>query len=262
VSELATRPAATESRYAIQHDIERPHVRLGVIWFALVLLALLGGALALAVLYGGVAAVGALQTAKAWRRRRQRPSMPVAGVGAMLLPFAAIVSSQLTGATVLCLVIAALVAALLDERRRGVVTDSALTVQSALFIGLAAACVVLVYQYAPGAALALVILVSGYESGDYVVGSGAPNSFEGPLAGFAAVAVLSFSLFVVEPDPFDGAGVLVYGAVIGVLAPLGQLFASALLPEANVLASGLRRLDSLLLAGPAWFVLLGLGVGQ
>jgi len=43
-----------------------------------------------------------------------------------------------------------------------------------------------------------------------------------------------------------------------VLAPAGQLFASALLPTAGSPASALRRLDSLLLAAPVWCI--GIGV--
>lgn len=256
-------PSAKRSRhYAVYHDVKRPHVRLGVMWLALLLGALWLGEVALAVLYGLVAAVGALQTAKAWRRRRQRPNMLVAGLGALAMALAAVAGSRAVGAVVLLIVAAALGAALADERRRSTVADAGFTVRSSVFIGLAAASVVLVYEYQAGAALSLIVLACAYEAGDYVIGSGSPNPYEGPLAGFAAVAVLTFSLFVFEPQPFDDAGILIYGATIGVLAPLGQLAASLLLPDSRAVASGLRRLDTLLLAGPVWLVLLDLGVGQ
>jgi hypothetical protein len=52
----------------------------------------------------------------------------------------------------------------------------------------------------------------------------------------------------------------VFGGAVAVLAPLGQLFASALLPAAGAPASGLRRLDSLLLAAPLWCVAVGLAL--
>jgi hypothetical protein len=255
-------PSVEKRRYAVYHDVSRPHVRLGIIWLVLVLGALWLGELGLAGLYGLVAAVGALQTAKAWRRRRQRPNMLVAGLGALAMAVAAVGGSRLVGGVVLAIVAAAVAAAVADSRSRSTVDDAAFTVRSSVFIGLAAASVVLVYEYQAGAALSLIVLASAYEAGDYVIGSGSPNPFEGPLAGFAAVAVLTFSLFVFEPQPFDDAGILVYGAVIGVLAPLGQLAASWLLPDARAIASGLRRLDTLLLAGPVWLVLLDLGVGQ
>ncbi len=45
---------------------------------------------------------------------------------------------------------------------------------------------------------------------------------------------------------------------MALLAPAGQLVASALLPSATTPASGLRRLDSLLLAAPVWVWGVGL----
>jgi hypothetical protein len=86
--------------------------------------------------------------------------------------------------------------------------------------------------------------------------------WEGPLGGIATVGVLTFSLFVMNLSPFEDGGVVLYGAVLAVLAPLGQLAASAVLPTADDLASGQRRVDSVLLAGPVWAVLLVAGVGQ
>jgi hypothetical protein len=77
----------------------------------------------------------------------------------------------------------------------------------------------------------------------------------GFLAGAAAVGVLTFSLFVVALPPFGGSGVVPYGLAAAVLAPLGQIAASYVLPDGRALASGLRRLDSVLLVGPAWLVL-------
>ena len=53
--------------------------------------------------------------------------------------------------------------------------------------GLAAAGVVTAARYELGSALALVLFVTAYETGDYIVGSGARNSLEGPIAGCAAI---------------------------------------------------------------------------
>jgi hypothetical protein len=52
--------------------------------------------------------------------------------------------------------------------------------------------------------------------------------------------------------------VFVFGGFAALLCPLGQIAASAVLPRAEVRAPALRRLDSLLLLGPAWPILVGL----
>ena len=46
--------------------------------------------------------------------------------------------------------------------------------------------------------------------------------------------------------------------MVVLLAPLGQLLASGLLPTAKSPASSLRRLDSLLITAPVWCVGVGL----
>ena len=61
---------------------------------------------------------------------------------------------------------------------------------------------------------------------------------------------------VVEETSYTWLWVLL--GLVAVLAPMGQLFASALLPAAGAPASSLRRLDSLLLAAPVWCVGVGL----
>ena len=43
-----------------------------------------------------------------------------------------------------------------------------------------------------GSALALLLLASAYETGDYLVGSGARNPYEGPAAGASAIVVVTF----------------------------------------------------------------------
>ncbi|HET9541942.1 MAG TPA: hypothetical protein VFP02_02600, partial [Acidimicrobiales bacterium] len=102
----------------------------------------------------------------------------------------------------------------------------------------------------------LIIFVSVYEMGDYLVGSGSKNAIEGPLAGFAAIAVFAFALWVVTFVPFRDNALLAFGALAAGLCPLGQLMGSAVLPRSDAPASALRRLDSLLVLGPAWVVAL------
>jgi uncharacterized membrane protein YjfL (UPF0719 family) len=96
--------------------------------------------------------------------------------------------------------------------------------------------------------------VSVYETGDYLVGSGSKNAVEGPLAGFAAIAVFAFALWVVTFVPFRENSLLAFGAMAAGLCPLGQLLGSALLPRSDAKASAVRRIDSLLVLGPVWVI--------
>jgi hypothetical protein len=58
---------------------------------------------------------------------------------------------------------------------------------------------------------------------------------------------------VVHLPPFGEQDIVAFGILAAVLCPLGQLFGSVILPRADAPASALRRLDSLLLLGPAWY---------
>ncbi|MEQ1788774.1 MAG: hypothetical protein ABL966_17120, partial [Acidimicrobiales bacterium] len=137
-------------------------------------------------------------------------------------------------------------------------SDAGWTVQCALFPGLAALSMVLLARLDQGSAIALLLLVSAYETGDYIVGSGARNPYEGPAAGLSAIVVITFIISTLPISALSFGEAWFFGGVVAVLAPLGQLLASALLPAAASPASGLRRLDSLLLAGPAWCIGVGL----
>jgi hypothetical protein len=117
---------------------------------------------------------------------------------------------------------------------------------------------VLLARLDQGSAFALLLLASAYETGDYLIGSGSRNPYEGPAAGASAIVVLTF---IVSTLPISGLGfgeAWLFGGLMVLLAPVGQLFASAILPSAKSPASALRRLDSLLLAAPVWCVGIGL----
>ena len=113
---------------------------------------------------------------------------------------------------------------------------------------------VLLTRLDQGSAIALLLLASAYETGDYLVGSGARNPYEGPVAGIAAITVVTFIVSTLSISAFDVGQAWLFGGAVAVLAPLGQLLASALLPAAGAPAPALRRLDSLLLAAPVWWL--------
>ena len=81
------------------------------------------------------------------------------------------------------------------------------------------------------AAAVLVVVASAYELGDYIVGSGASNSIEGPLAGITTATLVALPLALVLVEPYDTGGValLVFAALA---CPFGQIVASAALPGA------------------------------
>ena len=247
-------------RYAVVYDIDGPRVRLGIAWFAINVVALAVGRGALAPLYALVAARAAQETSKAWRARGQRPHPLAAAASAGVVALAAAVSTAMFGAAVLVLAAAAVLAARARPSRRPWVVDAGYTVQCSLFAGLAAGGLLTAARYELGGAVALVLLVSAYETGDYLVGSGASNSLEGPLAGILAMAVITFCIAVLAIPPFDSPGTLAFGALAACLCPLGQLAASAVLPSASARAPALRRLDSLLVLAPVWAWSVGLYV--
>jgi hypothetical protein len=216
--------------------------------------ALVLGLPALAVVFAAPAALGAAQTARAWRLAGERPQVLVAAACAALLPLSVTFGSWGLGAGVLVATAVSVTAA--PGPGSQVVAVAAATIRSWLLVGLAAASVVALARIDLGAAVALVLLVSAFDCGDYLVGVDARWPAVGTMAGIAAVAVVTFALFVVVMPPFGGAPVAVFGAAVALLAPLGQVAGSAVLPDGRALASGLRRLDSYLLTGPAWLVLL------
>jgi len=235
--------------------------RFGLVWFVVAAAAAAIGLLALALVFAAVAGVAALQTVAAWTRDRKPPVQLVAGAVAVALPLAAAFGIALVGALTLVAVAAALVAAMLADlparraRRAGrppVLALAGLTLRCGLFPGLVAASAVLVARTDTTAFFILLILVSVYEVGSYLVGTGAASRVEGPLAGMAAAMVLTFALSVFQFGPFDSTAAWVFGGLVVVTAPLGPIVASTLAPDASVAGPGLRRLDSWMLAAPLW----------
>ena len=251
---------------AVVYDIDGPRVRLGLLWFFCVLIALLGGVIGLTVLFAPTAAVAAMQTARAIRKASTsaaapRPDRAVAGAGAALLVVAAAVTTGMVGIAILVVVVAALYVAWSDSsgraRRRPWVIDAAATVRASLFPGFAAACVIITARFELGSAVALLFVVAAYETGDYLIGSGAGNPYEGPVAGATAIVVVTFAITAGGVKPLAFPSSFVLGAAACLLCPAGQLLASLVLPSVTSRASALRRLDSLLLLAPVWALATG-----
>lgn len=234
------------------YDLDGPRVRLGVAWFVLALLCAWAGMVAVAVLFGVIAAVAALQTSAAWRRAGSRSNQLLAGIGALVVTLAATLGIAFTGLALIVFVLVALGFAYVQPGRLPPVLRAAVTVRSGFFVALAAASAVLIDRTDAAALITLIVLVSGYEMGDFLVGTGASNPVEGPVAGIAAVIVLTFAVSVFQFPPFESGSAWVFGGLAAVLAPLGRFAAPILLPVPDARVPALRRLDSYLLVTPVW----------
>lgn len=258
-SRVRSRPKSLGRRYAVVYDTTGPKVRLGMLWFVVAFAAIAIGPLAVAVVYGGAAGLAAAQTARCWRKRRQRPNDSAAALMAGAMGLGACFGAGGAGIAVIAGTIVAYVSATADTRSPNrAIADAGWTLQCALPPGLVALSMVLLTRLDQGSAIGLLLLVSAYETGDYLVGSGARNPYEGPAAGASAIVVITFILSTLPISALDFGEAWLFGGLVLLLAPLGQLAASALLPAAKAPASALRRLDSLLIAAPLWSWGIGL----
>jgi hypothetical protein len=253
------KPTLFNRRLAVVYDTSGPRITLGVIWFALVIGALVVGPGALVPLYGAMAALAGFQTASAWRTAGSQADRWVAALAGAAVVIGAAWGIGSLGLAILAAVVVALAVAALETKALRQGFDAAgTTLLSALPVGIGAAGVILTLRLEIGAAVTLVVLVAAYEVGDYLVGSGASSSVEGPIAGIVAIAATCLVVAVLRVPPFDGVPVFVFGGFAALCCPLGQVVGSALLPSVEARAPALRRLDSLLVLGPVWPVLVGI----
>ena len=237
-------------RFAYLPNPDGPHARLGVVWFVLACVACALGTIAVAVLFAVVAAIAAMQTSRAWVEAGRRATPLLAGVVAAVVPLASIVGPIGFGAGVAVAIAIAIVGGLVLR------SDLLVGLRAAILPAIAAGSVVLIGRTDMGALVVLLVLVSAYETGDYLMGSEAGSVFEGPLSGIAAVLVVTFAEAVFQLGPFETRAGGVFGGLVAVLAPLGAPLASALAPSAASAGPALRRLDAWLVVAPVWGLML------
>ena len=235
---------------------------MGVLWALAVAAVLAPQSLrpwGLAVLYGVVAAAASAQAVDASRRDHHGTDRLIAGLGASSLAVSATLGAQVLGAGFLGLVVVALVAVLVTpESVHRPIPRAGAIVLAAGITGGAAASLVLLSSYEIGALIILLVFVMVYDASDFIVGSGASNGLEGPVAGMLMIAATASVFAVVEAPPFRGADVWTFAILTMISLPAGQMVASAMLPQANHHAPALRRLDSMLVVAPLWAGLVGL----
>ena len=256
------RPAARRGidrrRLAVVYDIEGPRVRLGVAWFAVALGATLLSAPTTALVYAAAAGLAARQIVRAWGSVSWQADV-AAAMGALPV-LAALVGVPFALMTAGLVVAVSIGCSLAPDGERLPGSGGRLAAAGILCLSLvpalAGASFVLIRVESVIAATVLLLMVSAYEAGDYIVGSGASNPVEGPLAGITTSTLLALPLALVLVEPFDAAGIGLL-AFAAVACPLGQIVASAALPGAAAHAPALRRLDTLLVLAPVWAAAAG-----
>lgn len=259
-----TPATAFRQRYGVVYDTHGPKMRLGLLWCVVVILSLAyepTRPYGLAMVYGIVAGIAAAQVVDAWQPDRGGLERWIAALGGATLPVLATSGTGLLGAGLIVLVLVAAVAPFIGPRPDDappVFASAGLTVMAAGICGCAAAALVLLANYEIGAVIILLIFLMVYDASDFIVGSGASNGVEGPLAGALFIFATAMLLAIIKVPPFRGVDVWNFAMLAAVACPAGQLVASAMLPRANAKAPALRRIDSMLVAAPAWAGLIGL----
>ena len=103
-------------------------------------------------------------------------------------------------------------------------------------------------------------VVSIYDAGNFLVGTGSRRAWVGPLAGLLGAAAVVFGAAGFEAPPLTEQTTWLVGGLAALACPFGQIIGSFMLPRPDARAPALRRLDSYLLAAPltlAVFLLLG-----
>jgi hypothetical protein len=105
----------------------------------------------------------------------------------------------------------------------------------------------------------LILAILLFDVANAVMGTGATGGIAGAVAGAVTVGVLAIVVESVLSPPFTGSSGPVLCALVAVLAPLGVALCRRLAPGR---VPALRRLDSLVLAGPVWVAAAALLLGH
>jgi hypothetical protein len=231
-------------------------VTLGLVWGLVLIAAVNAGTffaalvlLPIGVIAGASAAkaAGGAVAAKAGARQVSMVAMAtpvVLIIGALAGPVAAVVFTIIVGALV-----ALAVLRVLGPRMRVVPTTIA-----ALAPAVACMSVVLARGQGPNEADALVGAICAYDLACFIMGN-SRTALGGPIGvvfGWISIAVVAIFAAAIMDPPFSGDRAWVLFGLVAALAPVGVILANWVVSGTRFPA--LRRLDSLLLAGPAWVI--------
>lgn len=230
----------------------------GVAWAALVAGAVALGPWALAVVLGAVAGWAARDLASASAGTDLPADRTLAAAVAAFLPPLAWFDPAAAGALII-VGVAGSSALAWRLRPTGTALSAAAgaNVAAWFFVGLAAVGPLFTWRIELGAVVVLLAFVGIYDVGNHLVGVDAGSSWEGPVAGIVGVGVVAFAAAAFGIPPFDPAGAASFALVAAATLPFGPVVASLLLPK-GASSAVVRRIDSLLVIGPIWPVLVGL----
>jgi len=222
-----------------------PHGRLGLAWAVVTTAIVLLGPVPAGVWMALHAALAVVQVERTWGSDNRSTVLSAVGSGLC----AAACGFGLIGAAV-GVALAASSAAVSTAGQGQVRTRSIVT---AVLLGVAAGSIPLARTIGPVPGLFLLGLMCAHDTGNYIVGTGAGNQWEGTAAGIAALGPVTLLGATLAVPPLTEVGPWVLGALAVPLTPAGPYVGSALLGRASKpRVPALRRLDSLLVLGPAW----------
>lgn len=244
------------NRLAVPYYTDGPKITFGVLWFVAVAATAFLSTWGLAAVAASVAGLAGLQAGAAWfpqfgpTKWWTAGAAFVVGISGVIGPLGLVAGAGMG----MVLLLAYIALNPVHARSTGELLD--VLIRSSLPAGIAAGSLVALRDVTPGAVLLLIALISAYEAGDFLIGSGSSNAVEGPVSGLVALSAVAFVFWIVPPRPFTTTSVLLFAALAGVCCPLGQIVAAGLLPRGSAWAPALRRIDSYLLAAPLWLALL------
>ncbi|HUJ66642.1 MAG TPA: hypothetical protein VLX59_13940, partial [Acidimicrobiales bacterium] len=243
------------------------HAILGLIWAGLFLAAVTNSAATAVALLVPVAVVASVSAVRVitneWggdgvrsTRRRTLVNGLHSGLAAAVPVFLALVALAGAAPAVVTTALAALgVGAVLFATSPGAPLAFALrSTVGILGPSVAAVAVVLARHQGSNEAVALVAAICCYDAAAFIFGTGrgALGGISGVVAGLVAVGVAAVLTAAALDPPFSGTRPCIVFGLVGVLAPVGVALLSLAVGGARLPA--LRRLDSLVLSGPAWVI--------
>ena len=240
-------------RFVLMPQSRGREVRTGIVWFLVFVVCAFLGPVAIAVLIGSVASVAALQSVRSWKQVRVEVDRQVAALMPIVAAIATLAGVALAGFVLAFSAVVAVVVAMgSPDRRVPVLARAGTTMRCALLPTVVAVSVVSMARTSTSALLVLLVFVSAFEIGNHLVGTDAGSVFEGPVAGMAAVLVVTFTESTFQFGPFSSHAAWLFGGMVAVGAPLGGPLAAAMVPRASEVGAALRRLDVWLVVAPLW----------
>jgi hypothetical protein len=241
-------------------------VPLGLLWAAALFAAANAGRAPMALLLIPVGAVAALSAVRSEPAARSAALLstspgrpPVTSVAAVAvtppiaLPLVALAGPRVTAEVGALLAVGAALVLLATAA----VGFPFRVLLAAFCPAIAAASVVLALAQGLDEALTLLAAFCLYDMASFIMGNGSPHGGPiGVLAGWLSIGALACVVAAVVVPPYAGRNPWILLGLVAALAPVGAVLCSASTRGRRLPA--LRRLDSLVLAGPGWVIAVSL----